>query len=446
MRITIIGTGYVGLVSGTCFAEYENTVYCVDNDKEKIEDLKKGKIPIFEPDLESMLIKNLDKGNIFFTTDMKFAMNDSDICFICVGTPQAEDGATDLRYVLSAARDIGDNIEHEMMIVIKSTVPIGTAYKVSDIITKQIQKRGVKTEFSVASNPEFLKEGNAVKDCMHPDRIIVGVDKKKDGDTLLKLYKPFTHQNNGFIEMDIRSAEMTKYAANAMLATKVSFMNEIANICERLDADVNKVRIGIGSDDRIGNSFIYPGIGYGGSCFPKDVRSLIYDSKKAGCSTEILSSVDKVNEKQKLILCTKIKEYFGENLSGRLFAVWGLAYKPNTDDIREAPSLVIIKELIKCGARIRAYDPEAMCAASNYFTEECKNDSIELISDKYSVLDDADALLLLTEWSEFSNPDFPQITAKLNNAVIFDGRNQYDDEYLKKQGIQYFRIGNKQSK
>jgi UDPglucose 6-dehydrogenase len=438
----MIGTGYVGLVSGTCFAEYGNTVVCVDNLDAKVAALNDGVIPIYEPNLEDMIVRNRDLGNLSFTTDIGQALKASDLCFICVGTPQDAAGATDLSHVRSAAADIGDSIDHPVIIVDKSTVPVGTADIVKTIIAERLAARGLDIAFSVASNPEFLKEGDAVNDCMHPDRIVVGVDNEKTGNTLHELYKPFMKRNDRYFEMDVRSAEMTKYAANAMLATKISFMNEMANICERLGADVNSVRVGIGSDSRIGYSFIYPGIGYGGSCFPKDVRSLISVAEGADYVPEILRAVDGVNNRQKTVLVRKIRSRYGDDLTGLRFAVWGLAFKPNTDDMREAPAITIIKELIRGGATVSAYDPKSMDAAKAlYFAEEAASGALIFAEKKYETLKDADALLLLTEWKEFTSPDFARIKRALSAPVIFDGRNQYDDASLGALGFDYYRIG-----
>ncbi|MDR0520030.1 MAG: UDP-glucose/GDP-mannose dehydrogenase family protein [Clostridiales Family XIII bacterium] len=439
MNLAVIGTGYVGLVTGACFAEYGNSVICVDSDERKIAALKENVIPIFEPNLAEMVSRNRALKTLEFTTDTKYAIESSDICFICVGTPQGEDGSTDLKYVKSVAADIGKYMSHEMIVVDKSTVPVGTADIVRSIIADGLATRGASIEFRMASNPEFLKEGDAIKDCTRPDRVIVGVDDDVTGDTLHELYKPFVKKNDNFIRMDVRSAEMTKYAANAMLATKISFMNEMANICERVGADVNKVRIGIGSDSRIGYSFIYPGIGYGGSCFPKDVNSLISTAELAGYEPSILTSVVKVNEYQKRSLCGKVVARFGEDLSGLRFAVWGLSFKPNTDDMREAPALYIIGELTERGAEISAYDPEAMeVAAESYFKG---NGRIIYAKDRYSAIDGADALLLLTEWKTFLCPDFEMLKSRLKRPIIFDGRNQYDPSVLSELGFEHYQIG-----
>jgi UDPglucose 6-dehydrogenase len=438
MKLSIIGTGYVGLVTGVCFAEYGNTVICVDSDKAKVNKLSQGLMPIYEPGLKDMVIHNMSIGNLEFTGDISYALDCSDICFICVGTPQGCDGRTDLSYVLSAASDIGKHMAHSIIIVDKSTVPVGTADKVKTSIQEQLDARGVCYDFSVVSNPEFLKEGNAVSDCMHPDRVVVGTDDPDAGKVMRVLYAPFTRRSDRYIEMDVRSAEMTKYAANAMLATKISFINEMANVCEKVGADVNKVRIGIGSDSRIGYSFIYPGIGYGGSCFPKDVNSLIWEAENNGYSPEILKAVNLVNAMQKTALLNKVVDRFS-SLEGLSFAVWGLAFKPNTDDMREAPSLEIIKGLLARGASVKAYDPEAMSVAkSSYFAGD---KGIEYGDNKYDVLQGADALLLLTEWKEFLSPNFDRVKNLLKRPIIFDGRNQYDARQIDGAGFEYYQIG-----
>ncbi len=439
MKISVIGTGYVGLVSGTCFAEMGNDVICVDIDKKKVEALKKGVVPIYEPGLEKMVLENYKKETLKFTTDIKEALENSNICFIAVGTPMGEDGSADLQYVLSVAKSIGENITHHMFVVDKSTVPVGTADKVRETIQEALDKRGSDLTFDVISNPEFLKEGDAINDFMKPDRVVVGADSDKAIDIMRELYAPFTHSHDRFIAMDIRSAEMTKYTANAMLATKISFMNEIANICERVGADVNQVRHGIGSDSRIGYSFIYPGCGYGGSCFPKDVQALAKTAKDYGYTPKLLDAVEDVNFAQKRVISDKVIKRFGENLEGRTFAVWGLAFKPETDDMREASSIVIINELTKRGAKIKAYDPKAKDEAQNFYLKD--NSNIEYVDSKYTALNSADALLLLTEWKEFRSPDFEEMAKRLNNSIIFDGRNQYNRDNLEKIGFEYHQIG-----
>jgi UDPglucose 6-dehydrogenase len=439
MNLSVIGTGYVGLVTGACFAEYGNNVICVDSDEQKIASLNENSIPIFEPNLAELVSRNRALNTLGFTTDTKYAIESSDICFICVGTPQGKEGAADLGYVKSAASDIGKYMDHEMIVVDKSTVPVGTADTVRAIIEEELSARGVSIAFHMVSNPEFLKEGDAINGCTRPDRVIVGVDDEVAGETMHELYKAFIKKNDNFILMDVRSAEMTKYAANSMLATKISFMNEIANICERVGADVNKVRIGIGSDNRIGYSFIYPGIGYGGSCFPKDVNSLISTSRSAGYEPQILTSVVTVNEHQRKSLCEKIVARFGEDLAGRRFAVWGLSFKPNTDDVREAPALYIIGDLTARGAMITAFDPEAMGAAAKSCLKD--NDKVRYASDRYDAVTGADALLLLTEWKIFLSPDFELIKRELKHPIIFDGRNQYNADMLAEMGFEHFRIG-----
>ncbi|ATA74642.1 MULTISPECIES: UDP-glucose dehydrogenase family protein [Capnocytophaga] len=438
MKIVVIGTGYVGLVSGTCFAEMGNTVTCVDVNAEKIEKLKKGIIPIYEPGLETMVLDNIANKNLFFTTDLSQAIADAEIAFIAVGTPMGDDGSADLQYVLSVAKSIGQTMQGELIVVDKSTVPVGTADKVKATIETELNKRGVNFEFHVVSNPEFLKEGKAIQDFMKPDRVVIGSDSQYAMDKMKTLYTPFFMQHDRFIGMDIRSAEMTKYAANAMLATKISFMNEIANICERVGADVNKVRIGIGSDNRIGYSFIYPGCGYGGSCFPKDVLALKKLAEEVEYNAELIQSVDNVNNRQKVVVAEKIIKRYGENLSGKTFAIWGLAFKPETDDMREAPAIYIIKELVKRGAKIQAYDPKAIHEAQAFYL---KGIDVQYLESKYNALKGADAMILLTEWKEFRVPDFEEIAKLLKEKVIFDGRNQYNSFDLPSKGFEYIQIG-----
>ncbi|AEK24433.1 UDP-glucose dehydrogenase family protein [Capnocytophaga canimorsus] len=438
MRIAVIGTGYVGLVSGTCFAEMGNTVTCVDVNAEKIEKLKKGIIPIYEPGLETMVLDNIANKNLFFTTDLSQAIADAEIAFIAVGTPMGDDGSADLQYVLSVAKSIGQTMQGELIVVDKSTVPVGTADKVKATIETELNKRGVNFEFHVVSNPEFLKEGKAIQDFMKPDRVVIGSDSQYAMDKMKTLYTPFFMQHDRFIGMDIRSAEMTKYAANAMLATKISFMNEIANICERVGADVNKVRIGIGSDNRIGYSFIYPGCGYGGSCFPKDVLALKKLAEEVEYNAELIQSVDNVNNRQKVVVAEKIIKRYGENLSGKTFAIWGLAFKPETDDMREAPAIYVIKELVKRGAKIQAYDPKAIHEAKIFYLKDI---DIQYVESKYEALKGADAMILLTEWKEFRVPDFEEIAKLLKEKVIFDGRNQYNSFDLPSKGFEYIQIG-----
>lgn len=439
MKISVIGTGYVGLVSGACFAEMGNDVICVDIDEHKISNLKNGIIPIYEPGLADMVIKNQDKETIVFTSDIKYALIDCNICIIAVGTPMGENGHADLNYVLSAAKSIGEHITCHTFVIDKSTVPVGTAEKVRIAIQVALTKRDSPLTFDVISNPEFLKEGNAVEDFMKPDRIIVGVDNEVSLDIMRELYAPFTRNRDRFIHMDIKSAEMTKYAANAMLATKISFINEIANICERVGADVNKVRNGIGSDSRIGYSFIYPGCGYGGSCFPKDVQALVRTANEYGYTPKLLDAVEAVNDAQKKVLSDKIIAQFGNDLTCKTFAIWGLSFKPETDDMREASSIKIINELTNRGAKIKAYDPKAIDEAKNYYLKD--NNHIEYVDSKYTALSDADALILITEWKEFRSPDWDEIAKRLKNKMVFDGRNQFNKEKLVKLGFAYFQIG-----
>lgn len=437
MRIAVIGTGYVGLVSGTCFAEMGNKVTCVDVNSEKIEKLKQGVIPIYEPGLEEMVQSNLAK-TLFFTTDLAEAIKGAEIAFIAVGTPMGDDGSADLQYVLSVAQQIGEIMQGELIVVGKSTVPVGTADKVRTTVQVALDKRGVNYKFHVVSNPEFLKEGKAIQDFMKPDRVVIGADSDEAFTKMKALYSSFFLQNERFITMDIRSAEMTKYAANTMLATKISFMNEIANICERVGADVNKVRIGIGSDSRIGYSFIYPGCGYGGSCFPKDVLALKKLAEEVDYKAELIESVDNVNNRQKIVIAQKVVNKYGRDLSGRTFAVWGLSFKPETDDMREAPAIYIIKELIKHGAKVQAYDPKAVYEAKVCYLKDIP---VTYVDSKYEALKGADALLLLTEWKEFRVPDFDEIAKMLKEKVIFDGRNQYNAFELPSKGWEYVQIG-----
>lgn len=439
MKITVIGTGYVGLVTGTCFAEMGNRVFCIDVDQPKITQLQQGIIPIFEPGLETMVIQNAERGTLKFSTQLKDGLQEAEIVFIAVGTPMGEDGSADLQYVLSVAEQLGKEMTHPLVVVDKSTVPIGTADKVKTTIEKAQQQRGVTIPFWLVSNPEFLKEGAAVDDFMKPDRVVVGADSEEALEAMRKLYAPFLHNRDRFISMDIRSAEMTKYAANAMLATKISFMNEIANICERVGADVNQVRIGIGSDNRIGYSFIYPGAGYGGSCFPKDVKALKKIAEEYGYNAQLISSVEEVNNAQKYVIAQKVVKRFGEDLSGKTFAVWGLAFKPGTDDMREAPAIYVINELVKRGAHIQAYDPKAMQEAQHCYLKGVQ--SITYCNAKYEALKNADALILLTEWKEFRSPDFEELKNQLNHPVIFDGRNQYNAFNLESLGFEYYQIG-----
>ncbi len=436
MKIAVVGTGYVGLVTGTCFAEVGIEVTCIDIDEKKIEGLKQGVMPIYEPGLEAMVLKNYEKGRLKFSTSLAESIQESEAVFIAVGTPPGEDGSADLKYVLAVAREIGQNMNHYMVVVTKSTVPVGTAKKVKSAVQEELDKRHSDLKFDVASNPEFLKEGAAIQDFLKPDRIVIGVESSEAEGIMKKLYKPFLLNGHPTIFMDVPSAEMTKYAANSMLATKISFMNDIANLCEIMGADVNMVRKGIGSDNRIGNKFIYPGVGYGGSCFPKDVKALIRTAGENGYNMSVLQAVEEVNERQKSVMVTKVKSHFGEDLSGLKFAVWGLSFKPKTDDMREAPSIVIINALLEAGATVTAYDPVAM--------EEAKHDlkdTIVYAKDEYDALIDADALLLITEWPEFRVPNFDVVERLMKGKVIFDGRNIYDKPELQSIGYDYYGIG-----
>jgi len=439
MKISVIGTGYVGLVSGACFAQMGNTVTCVDIDTQKIELLKQGHIPIYEPGLEEMVLENHKSGTLHFTTNAKEAIANSKISFIAVGTPMGEDGSADLQYVLAVAKTIGESMEDYLVVVDKSTVPVGTADKVRDTIQAALDARGVSIKFDIVSNPEFLKEGAAIQDFMRPDRVVIGADNQKALDIMHDLYAPFMKTHDRFISMDIKSAEMTKYTANAMLATKISFMNEIANICERVGADVNQVRNGIGSDSRIGYSFIYPGCGYGGSCFPKDVQALAKTAKDYGYVPKILDAVEAVNYAQKKVISSKVITHFGTQLEGKTFAVWGLAFKPETDDMREASSITIINELTALGAKIVAYDPKARHEAENHYLKDNANVGYE--DSKYDVLKNADALILVTEWQEFRSPDFDEVKKLLKSPIFFDGRNQFDKKRMHEIGFEYYQIG-----
>ena len=439
MNITVIGTGYVGLVTGACFSKMGNKVYCVDIDEEKIEGLKEGILPIFEPHLGTLVINGQKQGDLVFTTDIKEALDDTNIIFIAVGTPMADDGSANLDYIFSAASDIANNITMDSLVVIKSTVPIGTGFRVKEHIDNILKEKGSGIKIQIASNPEFLKEGKAIEDCLSPDRIVIGAESEEVFDMLKELYYPFVINHDRFVLMDVKSSEMTKYVANAMLATKISFMNEIANICEVTGADVQKVRLGIGSDKRIGYHFIYAGCGYGGSCFPKDVQALINTAQTNGYEPEILSHVEKVNKKQKLVLVNKITKRFGEDLSGMTFAMWGLAFKPGTDDVREATSLVVAEELIKRGARINAYDAQATEEFKKAIPDECL-ENIKFAQSRYETVDNADALILITEWKEFRTPDWQYLIEKLNKSIIFDGRNIYDKK-IEEYGFELYQIG-----
>jgi len=437
MNIAIVGTGYVGLVSGTCFAETGVNVTCVDVDENKIERLQRGEMPIYEPGLDQMVLKNVKAGRLKFSTDLASVLNEQDIVFSAVGTPPDEDGSADLKYVLQVARTIGQHLQKYVVVVTKSTVPVGTAAKVKAAISEELQKRGVDVPFDVASNPEFLKEGNAIKDFMSPDRVVVGVESEKAQKLLTRLYKPFLVNNFRVIFMDIPSAEMTKYAANSMLATRISFMNDIANLCERVGADVNMVRAGIGADTRIGRKFLYAGCGYGGSCFPKDVKALIKTADQQGYSMEVLKAVERVNERQKGILFEKLQKAFAtESLQGKTIAIWGLAFKPETDDMRESTALVMIDKLLKAGCQLRVYDPIAM--------DECRRrigDTVTYCRDMYDAVLDADALLLLTEWKEFRLPTWGVIRKAMRHPLVIDGRNIFDIEEVLENDFEYHCIG-----
>ncbi|MBO0357392.1 UDP-glucose/GDP-mannose dehydrogenase family protein [Hymenobacter sp. BT186] len=436
MKVAVVGTGYVGLVTGTCFAEVGMDITCIDIDQKKIDNLKQGILPIYEPGLEEMVTRNVAAGRLHFTTDIAEGVKDADVAFIAVGTPPGEDGSADLKYVLAVARGIGENLTDYCVVVTKSTVPVGTAAKVHNELTQALAKRNSSIEFDVASNPEFLKEGAAIDDFLKPDRIVVGVSSERAQDVMSKLYKPFLLNGHPIIFMDIPSAEMTKYAANSMLATKISFMNDIANLCEIMGADVNMVRKGIGSDARIGTKFIYPGIGYGGSCFPKDVKALIKTAAENGYQMQVLKAVESVNEAQKEVLFDKVKKHFGGELQGRKFALWGLSFKPKTDDMREAPSLVIIEKLLAHGCTVSVYDPVAVPEAKHSL-----GDTVTYAKDQFEALVDADALLVITEWPEFRSPSFGVVGKLLKQKVIFDGRNIYDPQEMQEAGFAYHCIG-----
>ncbi len=436
MKIVIVGTGYVGLVTGTCLAEVGIDVICVDVDQRKIDNLKKGILPIYEPGLDKLTQRNHEKGRLQFSTNLPEAIKDAEAAFIAVGTPPGEDGSADLQYVLAVAREIGENMNSYGVVITKSTVPVGTAAKVKKEIQDALDRRGLKLQFDVASNPEFLKEGAAVNDFMKPDRIVVGIESENARKVIEKIYHPFTLNGHPVIFMDVPSAEMTKYAANAMLATKISFMNDIANLCEIMGADVNLVRKGIGSDPRIGNRFIYPGIGYGGSCFPKDVKALVRTARENGHEMRILQAVEDVNDDQKSVLFNKLMKRFNGDIKGKKFAMWGLSFKPNTDDMREAPSLVIIDKIIAAGGSVVAYDPVAMPEAKHMI-----GDIVEYADSEYEAVKGADALLVVTEWSEFRVPDFEEIKASLVNPIVFDGRNIFSIQRMADLGFEYYCIG-----
>lgn len=431
MKVCVIGTGYVGLVVGTCLAEMGNDVVCIDNNEEKLTQLRNGVIPIYEPGLEALIKTNVNEGRLIFSNDLETAVKNSLVCFIAVGTPQGEDGAADLQYVLGVAEQIGKSINGYKVIVNKSTVPVGTAQEVKSIIAKY-----TNNEFDVVSNPEFLKQGAAVEDFLRPDRVIIGSDSERAKRIMLELYSPFVRNQNPIITMDNKSAEMVKYASNSFLAVKISYINEIANICEKIGADINKVRLGMCSDSRIGTKFLYPGIGFGGSCFPKDIKALMKTALDNGCECELIKSADNINKRQRLLFVQKVIDILGEDLNGKFLAVWGLAFKPKTNDMREAPAITIIEELLSRGAKIRAFDPKAFDNAKQIF-----GDKIDYAKSAYDALIDADALLLLTEWNEFRNPDFNKIKQALKRPIIFDGRNQYSDYSLTDKGFEYYQIG-----
>lgn len=436
MKIAIVGTGYVGLVTGTCFAEMGMEVYCVDIDRRKIENLKNGIIPIYEPGLEELVVRNHEVGRLHFTTELREVLDEVEIVFSAVGTPPDEDGSADLKYVLDVARTIGQTMTKYLLVVTKSTVPVGTAQKIKQTILDEQAGRGVSIDFDIASNPEFLKEGAAVKDFMHPDRVVVGVESDRAKKLMEKLYHPFMLNNFRIIYMDVPSAEMTKYAANAMLATRISFMNDMANLCEIIGADVNMVRKGIGADTRIGSSFLYAGCGYGGSCFPKDVKALIRTADEQGYPMRILQAVEAVNEYQKTVLYRKLEQYYRGNLSGKKVAMWGLAFKPETDDMREAPSLVLIDLLLKAGCRVTAYDPVAVAEAKRRI-----GDRIHYAKDIYEAVTDADVLMIVTEWKEFRLPSWPKIKQQMKTPLILDGRNIYNIHEIEEAGFTYHCIG-----
>ncbi|MDD3377155.1 MAG: UDP-glucose/GDP-mannose dehydrogenase family protein [Candidatus Riflebacteria bacterium] len=438
MKIAMIGTGYVGLVTGTCFADSGNEVVCVDTDEKKIENLKNGIIPIYEPGLDTLVKRNVEEERLTFTTNLEEAIDKSLLLFIAVGTPPGEDGSADLTYVLNVARDIGKKIKEYKIIVDKSTVPVGTGAKVKEVIQAEIDKRKEKIQFDVVSNPEFLKEGNAIDDFMKPDRVVVGCEDVRTGELMKELYSPFVRTGKPILIMDVPSAEMTKYAANAMLATKISFMNDMANLCEKLGVDVAQVRQGIGSDSRIGYPFIFPGPGYGGSCFPKDVQAIIKIAENQGYKLEIMSAVEAVNNRQKRVLFEKLKKRFGNDLKNKTIAVWGLSFKPNTDDMREAPSIVLIENLIAEGAKIKAYDPEATQEARKIF-----KDKIVYADKTYEALEGADALVIVTEWNEFRRPNFERMKTAMKSHIIFDGRNLFEPSKMAELGFEYEGIGRK---
>lgn len=431
MQITVIGTGYVGLVAGTCLADMGNNVICIDNNVEKLKQLKAGIIPIYEPGLEELVKANVLENRLVFSSDLDSAVKKSDVCFIAVGTPQGEDGSCDLQYVLNVAEQIAKSMNGYKVIVDKSTVPVGTAEKLTELI-----KKHTSYPFDVVSNPEFLKQGNAVDDFLHPDRVVIGSNSDKATAIMQEIYSPFFRTGNRVIVMDVKSAEMTKYASNSFLATKISFMNEIATLCEKVGANAEMVRVGMSTDSRIGNKFLFPGLGYGGSCFPKDVKALIKTGAEHDCNMNIVKAVDDMNKKQRLNFVEKITKHFGDDLTGKTFAVWGLAFKPKTDDMREAPAITIINALVEKGAKIKAFDPKAMNTAKFVL-----GDKIEYSKNAYEAVENADALLLLTEWNEFRRPDFEKVKSLMNNHVIFDGRNQYDGARITEKGFKYYCVG-----
>ncbi len=442
MKLSVVGTGYVGLVTGACFAEMGNIVTCVDIDEAKIENLKKGMLPIYEPGLEDIVVNNYREGRLKFTTSLPESLEGAQACFIAVGTPPDEDGSADLKHVLAVAREIGQNLQDYCVIVDKSTVPVGTAEKVRQAVHAELERRGVEVDFDVVSNPEFLKEGAAVEDFTRPDRIVIGCDNERSLEVMRELYFPFVRNHERLCLMGIKEAEMTKYAANAMLATKISFMNEIANLCDRMGVDVEKVRLGIGSDARIGYSFIYPGCGYGGSCFPKDVKAIIQMARDCGLDPLVLNAVEDRNAEQKQYLSKKIASHFGEDLAGKTFALWGLAFKPKTDDMREASSIVLLEYLMEQGAKVRAYDPVAMQVARRELPGAWfDSGSLELVSHQYDALVGVDALILVTEWKAFRTPDFSFMEQVMKRKVIFDGRNVFDPEKVRKLGFDYYGVG-----
>lgn len=442
MKLCVVGTGYVGLVTGACFAEMGNTVTCVDVDAKKVENLKRGVLPIYEPGLDVIVANNYKAGRLRFTTTLPDALRDAAVCFIAVGTPPKQDGSADLSYVFNVAREIGEHLDHYVVVVGKSTVPVGTAEQVRAIVDEQLAKRSARVEFDVASNPEFLKEGDAVNDFMRPDRVIVGCESERARELMHKLYSPFMRNHERILYMGVRDAELSKYASNAMLATKISFMNEVANLCERLGVDVENVRNGIGADSRIGYSFIYPGCGFGGSCFPKDIRAMIHMAESQGMTPAVLRAVDARNQEQKRVLFQKVTRRFGRDLSSCVFGLWGLAFKPGTDDMREAPAIALLEDVLAAGAKVKAYDPVAMENARRELPREWFADGrLELVEHQYDAVKGVDALVLVTEWKPFRYPDFEAMKKMMKTPVIFDGRNQYNPRELRDAGFDYQGIG-----